>query len=111
MVVSRALSLIRAEVSPKYITGEDLHPRLVQAFIALQIIGGSVFILVVLSALVAQRRGGSRHITFFSFCFSWIVFCLSYSLLSFAGQQLALPGPDHGLCLVQSAFVYAAPPL
>ncbi|RDB27558.1 hypothetical protein Hypma_003850 [Hypsizygus marmoreus] len=84
---------------------------LVQAFVALQIIGGSAFVLVVLSAFVAQRRGGSRHPTFFSFCFSWIIFCISYALLSFAGQQVAVPGPDHGLCVVQAALVYAAPPL
>lgn len=87
----------------------DPNYRQVEAFIALQILGGALFVLVALSAFLAQLRGGSRHPTFFSFCFAWVVFCVSYSLLYFAGQQGTRP--EHGLCVVHSALVYAAPPL
>jgi len=87
----------------------DPNYRPVEAFIALQILGGTLFVLVALSAFLAQLRGGSRHPTFFSFCFAWVVFCVSYSLLYFAGQQGTRP--EHGLCVVHSALVYAAPPL
>ncbi|KAF8067923.1 hypothetical protein FPV67DRAFT_1164802 [Lyophyllum atratum] len=83
----------------------------VEAFIALQIIGAALFILVAFSAFIAQIRGGRRHATFFSFCFAWVAFCISFSLLYFAGQQDARPTPEHGLCVVHSALVYAAPPL
>ncbi|GLB38961.1 hypothetical protein LshimejAT787_0601230 [Lyophyllum shimeji] len=87
----------------------DPDYRQVEAFIALQILGGALFVLTALSAFIAQLRGGSRHPTFFSFCFAWVLFCVSYSLLYFAGQQGTRP--EHGLCVVQSALVYAAPPL
>ncbi|KAH0582081.1 hypothetical protein H2248_011736 [Termitomyces sp. 'cryptogamus'] len=82
--------------------------RGVQAFVALQILGAVLFVMITTTAFVAQRRGGSRHPTFFSFCFSWIVFCASYALLTFAGQQ---ERPDHSMCTVHAALVYAAPPL
>jgi hypothetical protein len=80
-----------------------------QAFVALQILGGVSFILILLSAIVAQYRGASRHPTFFSFCLAWIIFCVAYSLLFLAGQQTIVP--DHKLCIVQSALIYSAPPL
>jgi len=89
----------------------DRNYRQVEAFIALQIIGGALFLFVAVSAFLAQLRGGSRHPTFFSFCGAWVVFCVSYSLLYLAGQQDARPAPQHGLCVIQSALVYAAPPL
>ncbi|KAG5725620.1 hypothetical protein E4T56_gene7870, partial [Termitomyces sp. T112] len=82
--------------------------RGVQAFVALQILGAVLFVMITTTAFVAQRRGGSRHPIFFSFCFSWIVFCASYALSTFAGQQ---ERPDHSMCTVHAALVYAAPPL
>jgi len=86
----------------------SLNDPAVDAFISLNIIGLILFSLIVISALIAQLRGGSRHATFFNFCFAWIIFCISYSLMYLAGQKGARP-PDHALCVAQSALVYSAP--
>ena len=88
----------------------DVNFRLVQAFVALQVLGGVSFILIFLSAIVAQYRGACRHPTFFSFRLAWIISCVSYSLLFLAGQQ-NITTPDHKLCVVQSVLTYSAPPL
>jgi hypothetical protein len=89
----------------------DMEPRLVEAFVVLQLVGGALFLLILVLASIAQHRGASRHSTFFSFCLAWIIFCVSYALLAFAGQQISSIPPNHWLCIVQTALVYGAPPL
>ncbi|KAF8198472.1 hypothetical protein BJ912DRAFT_26969 [Pholiota molesta] len=77
----------------------------VDAFLALQLSGAALFSLIVLSACLA--RGTKRHPIFYSFCISWIVFGISYSLLLFAGQQFKRPG--RIICTIQAALIYASP--
>lgn len=79
----------------------------VYAFITLQLIGGLGLLVVVLTALCNKkvRRLG----TWYSFCISWILSALSYTLLVFAGQQYR--EPSKPLCMIQAAAIYAAPTL
>ncbi|KZT22579.1 hypothetical protein NEOLEDRAFT_643412 [Neolentinus lepideus HHB14362 ss-1] len=44
------------------------------------------------------------------FMFPWIVSCISYTLLLFAGRQTG-PAPSFCLCLTQAILIYAAPVL
>ncbi|TFK41760.1 hypothetical protein BDQ12DRAFT_733211 [Crucibulum laeve] len=83
------------------------NEALVRAFIGLQLAGAFSFLLMVGSALVLKSV--KRHAIWFSFCISWIIFGLSYTLLSFAGRQFSTP--SFGLCVTQAALVYSAPPL
>ncbi|KAF9458169.1 hypothetical protein BDZ94DRAFT_145506 [Collybia nuda] len=85
-----------------------MNSSLIRAFDALQIIGATAFGFITISAFIVQRQTQSRHTTWFSFCFSWIVFCISYALLIITDQQ---SHPSHNLCIGQSALVYAAIPL
>lgn len=80
--------------------------RVVQAFVGLQLAGGFGFAFIILSALLSRAK---KHTTWFSFCTTWIVFSFSFSLLSLAGQQAS--EPKRGLCIAQSALIYAGPPL
>ncbi len=41
---------------------------------------------------------------------AWIIFGISYSILSLAGLRFSHP-PNHTLCTFQAALLYAAPPL
>jgi len=58
---------------------------------------------------VLSSRSISRHPTWFSFIFSWILSTVSYTLL-FWGGKLAGPEPEYSFCLIQGTMVYAAPP-
>ncbi|KAF8957396.1 hypothetical protein BDZ97DRAFT_1670064 [Flammula alnicola] len=83
----------------------DQNIAFVDTFLALQLTGAVLFALIVLSACIF--RSAKRHPIFFSFCISWIVFGLAYSLLLFAGQQYKRP--DRILCTIQAALIYAVP--
>ncbi|KXN84084.1 hypothetical protein AN958_00471 [Leucoagaricus sp. SymC.cos] len=80
---------------------------LVNAFIALQIAGTLGFLIISLTALFDSRV--VRHPTWFSFCFSWVVWGISFSLLFFSGQQAHIT--SQPLCIAQSALVYTMPHL
>ncbi|KAF9561179.1 hypothetical protein CPC08DRAFT_762285 [Agrocybe pediades] len=84
-----------------------LNVPVIRAFVALNIIGGAGMLLVLLTAVMS--RNIKRLSTWYSFCFSWIVLAVSYSLLTFAGQQLR-PDPAYSLCFAQAALVYSMPP-
>ncbi|KIK58603.1 hypothetical protein GYMLUDRAFT_246005 [Collybiopsis luxurians FD-317 M1] len=98
---------------------------IIQVFIALEFSGGLGMFILLASALLSQthfmRRSkiGStpnevinRSRTWFSFCISWIISCISYCLLFFAGQQFnTTQRPTYGLCLTQAALIYSSPPL
>ncbi|KAF8157152.1 hypothetical protein B0H34DRAFT_798458 [Crassisporium funariophilum] len=81
---------------------------LLKAFIALQLFGLVGLVLMALTVLLSNTA--PRHITWSSFVFSWIISCISYTLLFVAGQ-LENPTPPFGLCLTQAALIYSAPPL
>ncbi|KAH6908796.1 hypothetical protein BKA70DRAFT_252961 [Coprinopsis sp. MPI-PUGE-AT-0042] len=78
---------------------------LVRVFVILQLLGCFAFAFMVFSALVFPSV--KRHPIWYNFCASWIIFSLSYSLLSFAGQQQTQR--THNVCVAQAAMVYAAP--
>jgi hypothetical protein len=79
---------------------------IINAFLALQVIGAVCFVIIVLSACIFPS--GKRHLIWFSFSISWIVFGVSYSLLLFAGQQFKRT-PARVPCTAQAGLVYAAP--
>ncbi|KAK0489511.1 hypothetical protein EDD18DRAFT_584515 [Armillaria luteobubalina] len=86
----------------------EVQDSVIHTFDALEILGAVGFFLVASTALLSRRV--QRHITWFSFCVSWIVSCISYTLLVIAGQALKTQ-PTFGLCVTQAALIYAAPPL
>jgi len=67
-----------------------------------------MLLIILLTAVI--NRNITRSKTWYSFCISWTISCISYTLLTFAGQQTEMR-PDYALCLIQGGLVYAAPPL
>jgi len=82
--------------------------RTFRAFIGLQLVGAVGFTLLILTALLVHKV--KRYPTWYSFCVSWIISCLSYCLLAFAGEQ-DNPTPKPTICVAQAALIYAAPVL
>ncbi|TFK25327.1 hypothetical protein FA15DRAFT_590696 [Coprinopsis marcescibilis] len=78
---------------------------LVHVFVILHMMGCFAFVLMVFSALAFPKV--KRHPIWYNFCLAWVVFSLSYALLSFGGQQFSTP--SRSLCITQAALVYAAP--
>ncbi|KAF9255770.1 hypothetical protein L218DRAFT_305688 [Marasmius fiardii PR-910] len=74
------------------------------AFYTLQLVGGLGLFLL---ALIAAIFNLSRHPTWFSFCISWTMSSVSYSLLLLAGQTDKIP--SFPVCATQSALIYSAP--
>ncbi|KAJ3846573.1 hypothetical protein EV368DRAFT_69804 [Lentinula lateritia] len=74
-------------------------------FIVFQLIGLVGSILMLFTACISKivRK---RHWSWFSFVFSWIVNCVSYSLL--AGAPIDWQ-PEYPLCLTQAALIYTVP--
>jgi len=84
------------------------HERIAQAFVVLQLIGAFGLLAVILTAAVG--RYVKRSSTWYNFGISWIISSVSYTLLAIAGQRTGAE-PDFGVCVVQSALIYAAPSL
>ncbi|KAL4267602.1 G-protein coupled receptors family 3 profile domain-containing protein [Pleurotus pulmonarius] len=80
----------------------------IHAFVGLQATGAIGLCIILLTALSSKRI--QRDLTWYNFCIAWIISCISYLLLSFAGQQTG-PAPNHVLCLTQASLIYAAPNL
>jgi hypothetical protein len=78
-------------------------------FISLQIIGAVGMSLILLSAFFSTTI--KRCSTWYTFCASWIISCLSYSFLFLAGGTNPLYVPSPKLCATQAAFVYSVPTL
>ncbi len=96
-------------------SGEDQPPDYSQyasnrigVFIAFQCIGLFGSLIIMSTALYASRI--SRHMTWFSFMFSWFISSLSYTLLLFSGE-INNPEPGFSVCFTQALLIYAAPPL
>ncbi|KAF8957395.1 hypothetical protein BDZ97DRAFT_1846574 [Flammula alnicola] len=79
----------------------------VHAFIALNLIGGIGMVLVLITATVSRKV--KRLATWYSFCASWVLSSISYSMLFLAGQQTTRT-PIYSLCYVQAALIYSMPP-
>ncbi|KAJ6543956.1 hypothetical protein B0H19DRAFT_292214 [Mycena capillaripes] len=80
--------------------------QLVNAFFGLQLTGEFGMFVIVLTALASPHV--KRNITWYSFCFSWIMSCISYTFVFLIGQQHS---PTFGACVTQAAGIYAAPTL
>ncbi|KAF9041581.1 hypothetical protein BJ165DRAFT_297597 [Panaeolus papilionaceus] len=80
----------------------------VYTFIVIQLLSCLGMVVLLLSALFSSKI--KRLATWYSFCASWVLSCLSYSLLAIAGQQTT-PSPNAPLCAVQAALIYSVPPL
>ncbi|THU97955.1 hypothetical protein K435DRAFT_49036 [Dendrothele bispora CBS 962.96] len=85
----------------------QLEPSLVKVFIAFQMVALVGSLLTFITAFSSSVR---RHPTWYNFLASWIISCISYSLLFFGGE-LNEPKPSIGLCMTQASLIYAAPPL
>lgn len=84
------------------------NQHIIRAFNVIQLISAGGLTLILLTALISKRV--KRHSTWYNFTVSWIFSCICYTLLCFAGQQVEEP-PNHMLCTIQSALIYAAPVL
>ncbi|PBK99574.1 hypothetical protein ARMGADRAFT_509945 [Armillaria gallica] len=80
----------------------------VRAFDVLQISGAVGFLLIVLTAVLSRHV--QRHFTWLSFCISWIMSCISYTLLVFTGTN-GSNGVPFALCVTQAGLIYGAPAL
>lgn len=85
----------------------NLNPTLIHTFIALQLSGPSIFLLILATALLCKTRI-NRHPVWYNFCVSWVVFGVSFSLLTLCGEQFKFE-PRKRVCFVQAGLVYAAP--
>ncbi|KAJ8074957.1 hypothetical protein PM082_019284 [Marasmius tenuissimus] len=92
----------REEVS----TPEILGP--LWFFNALQIIGFTLNILIVLIVAVNNRRV-RRTALWYMFMSGWVFWCIAYAILFLVGYQ-GSQKPPTGLCLFQAALIYALPP-
>ncbi|KIK70040.1 hypothetical protein GYMLUDRAFT_538302 [Collybiopsis luxurians FD-317 M1] len=91
----------------------------VRAFVALQSIGAFFFLLVMLTAFLSPRV--QRYATWYTFCISWIISCLGYTLIVVVNSYTAIgdgvvsdfPVGSRAwhVCLTQAALVYANPVL
>lgn len=83
----------------------EINVGVVRAIMTLHMIACFAFSFMLLSAVILPEV--KRHTVWYSFCLSWIFFTLSYSLLSFGGQQFN--GRADGLCAAQAVMVHTAP--
>ncbi|KAE9403543.1 hypothetical protein BT96DRAFT_486629 [Gymnopus androsaceus JB14] len=94
------------------------------AFCSLQLVGACFFLLLILTAALSKRV--KRFPTWYSFCFSWIISCMSYSLILVMNAYAGAGGFKHSdsdlgsgsrrwqaerVCLTQAALIYASPAL
>ncbi|KAF8884761.1 hypothetical protein CPB84DRAFT_1788998 [Gymnopilus junonius] len=93
--------------SPRELS-EEVQILFLRACIALSMIGFIGCSLLLGTAILSNSV--HRHLTWFSFIFSWIVSCVSYLLLLFSNQLESLD-PPFGVCLTQATLIYSAPPL
>ncbi|KAJ7067805.1 hypothetical protein C8F01DRAFT_1333228 [Mycena amicta] len=86
----------------------DSHiiPPLVNLFLAFQLTGAFGLVVIILTALLSKRV--KRNATWYYFIISWILSCISYTLIFILGQQNE---PSFGPCLVQAGAIYGAPVL
>ncbi|PVF96096.1 hypothetical protein CPB86DRAFT_787385 [Serendipita vermifera] len=83
------------------------HTGLLWAFFTLHVIGGH-FLMPVLFILTTLRKTVNRNYVFLNFCFTWIVYSITFCLLLYTGEQTG-PTPAWKICRTQAALVYAVP--
>ncbi|KAG7085813.1 hypothetical protein E1B28_003351 [Marasmius oreades] len=107
----------RSQISPRDRAGSTSDLKLPNAaqvqgplwfFNALQLIGFTLNLTIILTVALNHKRV-RRTTVWYLFMSSWVLWCIAYGLLFILGYQGSqLPPP--GLCLFQSALVYALPP-
>ncbi|KAF7330894.1 hypothetical protein MVEN_02428900 [Mycena venus] len=85
-------------------TGSHVDPQLVNAFFGMQLGGEFGMFVIFLTALASPHV--KRNSTWYTFCFAWILSCISYTLIFLIGQQNS---PTFGACVTQAAGIYSAP--
>ena len=85
--------------------------KVVIVFYALQLVGGALFALISISALIFSSQV-KRHPIWHNFFLSFVVYSVSYSLLAFdpelEHETLAIIAKKK-VCIAQAILVYAAP--
>ncbi|KAE9398778.1 hypothetical protein BT96DRAFT_994593 [Gymnopus androsaceus JB14] len=110
-------------------TSSTVDLAAIKVFIVLQMFGGIGMLVLLSSAFLSRTKTVQRlkvkvntsnfsispilrSRTWYSFCISWTIYCVSYCLLFFAREQFNQDEkPSHGICLVQAALIYSSPPL
>ena len=93
----------------------QVSQSIIRAFATLELMGAAGMTLIFATALLSPQV--KRCSTWYTFCVSWIVSCLSYSLLFFRnhfklnGSLLDSDGGVEGVCVAQAALVYSVPTL
>lgn len=96
--------------SGQYKLDKDSSPALINVFIAFQLFG-LLGALIMLFTTALFRSQAPRHAAWYSFILSWIISCLSYTLLFWAGHLAPQDPVPYTLCFIQGIFIHAAPPL
>ncbi|KAJ3799264.1 hypothetical protein GGU11DRAFT_666182, partial [Lentinula aff. detonsa] len=73
-----------------------------------QLSGAIGMAVILFTAIISQKV--KRLATWYMFCASWTISCLSYTLLFFVGQ-IHLPEPKKSICVTQAALMYSVPTL
>lgn len=94
---------------PDYIKLEPSTSKAITTlFLALEVSGAFGMALILLSAIVSRKV--KRLATWYTFCFSWSLSCVSYLLLFFSGE-IHEPEPTKAICITQAALIYSVPTL
>ncbi|KAJ4466845.1 hypothetical protein C8J55DRAFT_492867 [Lentinula edodes] len=81
---------------------------IVSLFIGLELSGAIGMAVILFTAIFSNQV--KRLATWYTFCASWTISCLSYSLLFFAGE-INSPEPRKSICVLQAALMYSVPTL
>jgi len=80
--------------------------HLTPLFLALHIPSQVGLAILILTFLFAKNI--SRHPTLINFCFSWVIYSLSYCILIYSGKK-ASTSPPGIVCRAQAALIHGAP--
>lgn len=83
--------------------------QLIEVYVTFQLFG--LFGILITLATVIFSRSIPRHALWFSFAISWVISTVAYTLLLWGGYLSSDSKPPFALCLIQSAMIYASPPL
>ncbi|KAF8198473.1 hypothetical protein BJ912DRAFT_951501 [Pholiota molesta] len=79
----------------------------IYAFIVLNLVGGLGMVLMLITAAMSAKV--KRLPTWYSFCVSWVISTVSYSLLFISAEQFT-DTPLFYVCYIQASLIYSLPP-
>ncbi|KAJ7265953.1 hypothetical protein B0H12DRAFT_1230350 [Mycena haematopus] len=85
-------------------TSANVDTQFVNAFFGLQLGAEFGMFVIILTAVGSPQV--KRNSTWYTFCFAWILSCISYTFVFLIGQQNS---PSFGACVAQAAAIYSAP--